>query len=72
MTETKTDSCTLVENELSRVIAKFTAVQEHSNMVLNDVTSSFEGLQAAISEGECLNLLNCLRSENLGGSSTFH
>lgn len=73
MTDTRTDSCSLVENELSRVIAKFTAVQGHSNRVLSDVTDSFEGLQAALNEGELLsNFINCLRSENVGGSSTFH
>lgn len=73
MTDTRTDSCSLVENELSRVIAKFTAVQGHSNRVLGDVTASFEGLQAALNEGNFLsNSIHCLRSENLGGSSTFH
>lgn len=47
-----TDSCSLVENELTRVIEKFTAIQGHSNMVLSDVTDSFEGLQAALNEGK--------------------
>lgn len=47
-----TDSCTLVENELSRVIDKFTAIQGHSNRVLNDVTASFEALQTALNESE--------------------
>lgn len=51
------DSCSLVENELSRVIAKFTAIQGHSNRVLNDVTASFEGLQAALNESELYLLL---------------
>lgn len=45
-----TDSCSLVENELARVITKFTAIQGHSNKVLTDVTDSFEGLQAALNE----------------------
>lgn len=68
-----TDSCSLVENELSRVLAKFTTIQGHSNMVLSDVTASFEGLQAALNESKYLfSFIHCLRSENLGGSSTFH
>lgn len=67
------EQCTLVENDLSRVIAKFTAIQGHSNRVLSDVTASFEGLQAALNDCKFLsNLIYCLRSENLGGSSTFH
>ncbi|KAG4072618.1 hypothetical protein HA402_004707 [Bradysia odoriphaga] len=45
-----TDSCALVDNELSRVISKFTAIQGHSNRVLDDVTASFEGLQGALSQ----------------------
>lgn len=49
-----TDSCALVDNELSRVISKFTAIQGHSNRVLDDVTASFEGLQGALSQSEFL------------------
>lgn len=68
-----TDPCLLVETELSRVIDKFTAIHGHSNMVLHDVTASFEELQAALNEGKCLaNFICCLCSKNLGGSSTFH
>lgn len=48
------DACTLVENELSRVIDKFTAIQGHSNRVLNDVTASFEGIQSALNESKFL------------------
>lgn len=49
-----TDSCALVDNELSRVISKFTAMHGHSNRVLDEVAASFEDLQGALNQSEFL------------------
>lgn len=51
------DSCSAVDKELERVITKFTAFRGHSQLVLSDVTSHFEELQASLSEGKLFSLL---------------
>lgn len=46
------DACEAVDNELLRVISKFSGVHEHAKRMLGDVTKNFEDLKSSIAEGE--------------------
>lgn len=45
------DACEAVEEELQRVITKFSGVHEHARRMLGDVTKNFEDLRSSIIQG---------------------
>lgn len=51
------DVCQLVEKELEKVLSKFTALREHTQRALGDITTSVDNIKKEISEG---NKTKCL------------
>lgn len=45
------ESCSAVERELDRVIAKFTDIREDSENVISDVTNLFDSLKDTLTDG---------------------
>uniref|UniRef100_A0A0K8TSL5 Putative e3 ubiquitin ligase n=1 Tax=Tabanus bromius TaxID=304241 RepID=A0A0K8TSL5_TABBR len=44
------ESCSAVEKELERVVTKFTAIRDHSDKVISDVTTLFDDIKRALED----------------------
>lgn len=52
--ENMVEGCAAVENELERILAKFTAIGEHSDRVIKDVMLNIEEIKGVLSDGKLL------------------
>lgn len=46
------EACNAVERELERVLSKFTAINEHADRVLKEVTTHIEDMKRVIGDGK--------------------